>query len=683
MWAALLAALTGLGLVLDLRDVELSQLVDTVTRETGETVILDPSVTGRVTIIAEDELSPKEAREVLQAALLLSGYAMIPAPGGSYKVLRVESARGQAPFGPAGTADDSSDRLLVTLVRLESADARTLETMLRAGIIGAGLVFALPDTNSLILATTQAQIARLLAIIRALDEATATELRVLPLRYAQADATRTQIQEAIGSEASDEYRLIADARTNSLIVEGSPGRVRQVQDLLQTIDMPAPGRGELHVVRVRNADSESLATQLLSLRSGQVGQDALSGRDYDVVADAPTNSLLIRANPSVFGALSQVISELDHQPPSVVLDISIFEVDTSTSLQLGFDALIPLLVPDAPGDAVGVTLIGTLASLAAGGALQPGPFIARVVGEPILIPFIDENGVPQVLVAPKGAAQLTAAEGEATLLSLMNPHLLAASGEEQRIFTGQNVPIAQSGPGGTSDAFVTSVAIQRADVGVDLRVTPLVHDDNVELDLALTLSSVADSSEQSLAPATGPVLRKLDLRAKIHLVDGAVAMVASTPQENTQVSVAGVPWLSRIPVLGVLFRNTSEKTRRSNVLILAQATLVSTPSDDRAETLLRRLAFERQLERMRPLSTVTEAPYALLVTTRTNRADADAVAQALATHGTVEVVEWRRGDEDRFDVYLIGFTQLPELAAQAVKLRRAGYRPKMTVIVTE
>jgi type II secretory pathway component GspD/PulD (secretin) len=245
------------------------------------------------------------------------------------------------------------------------------------------------------------------------------------------------------------------------------------------------------------------------------------------------------------------------------------------------------------------------------------------------------------------------------------------------------VPIAQSGPGGTSDAFVTSVAIQRADVGVDLRVTPLVHDDNVELDLALTLSSVADSSEQSLAPSIGPVLRKLDLRAKIHLVDGAVAMVASAPQENTQVSVAGVPWLSRIPVLGVLFRNTSEKTRRSNVLILAQATLVSTPSDDRAETLLRRLAFERQLERTRPLSTVTEAPYALLVTTRTNRADADAVAQALATHGTVEVVEWRRGDEDRFDVYLIGFTQLPELAAQAVKLRRAGYRPKMTVIVTE
>lgn len=695
MWAALLA--TGLSLVLDLRDVELSQIVDQVSRETGETVLFDPSLSGRVTIIAEDEVSPAEAREILQAALLLSGFAMVPGPGGAQKVLPLETALQEAPFGPP--LEGEGDRLLVTLLRLEAADARSLQTTLRT-LVGRGLVFAHAPSNSLILATTQSRVARLLAIIRALDQAAATELRVLALRYADAASTAAQIEatfpaEQIGPRA---YRVIPDARTNALIVEGSAGRVRDIEGLLRTLDVPTSGRGELHVVRIVNADAEILAEKLNALRGGQQGEDPLAGQDYDIVADAPTNSLLIRSTPYVFGIVSEVISELDRQPPRVALDVSIFQVETSTSLQLGFDALIPLLVPDAPGDAAGVTLVGSLASLAAGADVDPGNFIARVAGEPIVIPFVDENGVIQNLLVPKGAAQLRAAQGEATLLSVMQPHLLAASGDEQRIFAGENIPIPETGAGGAEDAFVTSLAIRREDVGIDLRVTPLVREDNVELDLAITLSAVAPVAdavattsgfgelEDALTPpqtAQGPILSKLELQAKIHLVDGAVAMVASAPRENSAESVAGVPWLSQIPILGNLFKSTSTSTRRSSVLILTQATIVSTSADDRAETLLRRLALERQLARTRPLSTVTQAPYALLVTTRTSRADAEEVAAALSPRGPAEIVEWRLGEEARFDVYLVGFFELPEMGATAIALRRAGYRPKMTVVLTD
>jgi len=155
------------GMVLNFRDAEISAIVAAVARATGQRFIHDTELRGRVTIILADEISPEEALEVLNAALLTSGYATIRGPGGIWKILPIEAAQGAAPWMQHEEAGDSV-RLVTTLVRLESADAEEIARIL-GGRMRASIVLPYARTNGLIISATEDRLAEMLVSVRALD----------------------------------------------------------------------------------------------------------------------------------------------------------------------------------------------------------------------------------------------------------------------------------------------------------------------------------------------------------------------------------------------------------------------------------------------------------------------------------------------------------------------------------
>jgi general secretion pathway protein D len=237
-----LRARAGEGLVLNFRDAEIAAIVETVARSTGQRFIYDSELRGRVTIILEDEISPEEALEVLNAALLMVGYATTPGPGGAWKILPIEAAKGAAPWMHREPSSESAG-LVTTLVRLEAADPEEL-----ARILGqesrSTIVLPYARTNGLIIAAPENVLAGMLDLVRALDQASATVLEVMPLRYADAAASPASSMSCSAGTRCGAWRIVVATR-NSLVA-GRRAR-RRVRRYVEMVDVKRSDSG-FHVV---------------------------------------------------------------------------------------------------------------------------------------------------------------------------------------------------------------------------------------------------------------------------------------------------------------------------------------------------------------------------------------------------------------------------------------------------
>jgi general secretion pathway protein D len=670
----------------DLPNADLPRVIEEIARATGTRIVHDPDLRGRLTLALTTPVTRDEALEILHAALLALGFAMLPGPDGLFRVLPVTDARSIAPLRAVEELSES-DRLVATLVRLESADANEVARAVDPRSPFGTMVQPWPRSNSLILASSESRVRRMLQLVRALDRAAKSELRVVPLRWARAVRAAEQLDAAFPTDgpSGPRQKIVADERTNALVLEAPPERLRAMQRFLATLDTPAPGRGRVHVVHVKNADAEALAQRIQEIAGDE--RSALPADAFQLVADPPTNRLVVVSDPDVFGPIAETIAELDRVPRHVAIDVALIEIDHSRDLALGLDALFPLMeLPDEVGDPIWLGAIGDPlgAAVSDPGAL---PFVARLTRDPIAIPFVGPDGIPTTVVIPATAVQITAAEGNARVTLLQRPHLLASTGEEQRIFAGEQVPIPASttaaAPGQTQTAagFVTRSAIERTDVGVDVRVTPIALSERVvELEIEIRLSSVSATAAATSAEL-GPTLAKAEVQGRIRLWDGAVALLAASPRDDLERSVAGVPFLRDIPILGWAFKTVRDRRLVRRVVFAVQATVLESPGALAAEGIRRRLAFEREQARTRPLAALSDAPYALLVATFPSRADAERTAATLAgLGGTPHVVAWEDGGQPVFDVYLADLREIAAAGPLAFALRERGFRPALAVL---
>ncbi|MCZ6465298.1 MAG: hypothetical protein O7A09_13265, partial [Proteobacteria bacterium] len=585
--------------------------------------------------------------------------------------------------------DPEAEAPITTLVQLHATSpAKAVSTL--APFLGRGTL-AVPHapTSSVIVSGPERRVARVLGLLRALDEAAREELVVRRLRYSSADKMAEILRTVYGEPVGDRPRLEIwpDARSNTLIVRAAPERMGEIRAHIDRLDRPPSGGGALRVIRLMNHDAEALAQILNSLATAPVASPSagrggaahgLSGRSYTVVADVPTRSLVVRASPETHEAIRRVVEGLDVPLPRVSVDVVIFEVSLEEGLEVGFDALLR-----GGTSAGGGTVAGQIFSNPSGGDLRaPGEdtaetLIGRVTREPLLIPIVNQDATPVDVV-------ITADEREVTSRVVMRPHLRMISGEEQRISVGNNIPVPVASSSGAGNPFQTRQDIQRQDVGITLRIRPTLGQAGaVELELDVDITRVVDSIAGPVEEV-GPTIQQRRLEATVSLEAGEVAMLGMLDAPQTVEVVDGTPWLKDLPGIGFLFRNKREMTRKRRLVIAVQAEILRSFEEDMAETIRRRIAFERAQTRLGGLGVDPNVPYALLVSTRTVESDAEAIAESLALQGREsQVVAWDYDGESRYDVYLTGFSGLPSAASLAMQLRDEGWTPELVVVPSE
>jgi general secretion pathway protein D len=695
---------------------EISQLVEVVARHTGRRYIFGDNLRGRVTITVPGRVSEDEAIALLNAALLLKGFAALPVGEDSTKIVALTETKSGAPLVD-GPLDPERERPIATLIRLEHANVNNVAVALRPYVAATGAALPYGPTNSLILAGTEARVSRLLTIVRILDQAADESIMVRTLRHRSAEmmAEILRVKFNSGPVESKHAGIWSDERTNQIVVQAPPMKLEAMREVIREIDRPVEGEGLIRVVRILNRDADDVAALLEGMQRTSSGggpqastpalaaiRSDLVDRPYSVTVDSATRSLVLASDPETLGVLVEVVGLLDQLPPRIAVDVMILELVRPSGFNLGVDYFLPVLEPSSITDPAVFISSGAssiLSSLTSATSLATGvpsgpaaneSIFGRYTRAPLQLSLDPGVGDPITILVPREDVSFQAGEfsGETTIL--MRPHILAMSGEEHEIFVGNQIPVPTGssstdfGEVGVNGALSNRQIIERREVGIGLTVKPTVGQAGiVNLDLKLEISEIQSSIAGSVEQV-GPTFTQRTIESTLRLSPGDYAVLGTSNGSGESYARVGIPYLMDIPFLGFFFGSVSTTKIENDLLIVVEARVMRSPSEDVADTIRRRIAMERAISRVADLGGLDSEPYAVLLETVDRASKAKLIAEAFSEDGfETEVTDWESTGGRLWDIYLTDFATFELASGVAERLYDVGWKPEVTVLSPE
>jgi len=500
------------------------------------------------------------------------------------------------------------------VVRLENVSAAKLIPVLRPLVPQQAHMAAYAPSNAIIISDIRSNINRIMDIIDRMDRTAIESTEVVRLRYGVAEdivAMLKKLEKSKGEagEADEEATLVADKRTNSVVVTADELNLQRIKDLIRYLDTPLEQSGNVKVVYLEYANAMDIAEVLSRVMQNITaldndGQKARSSSSHSTIeADEGTNSLIITADADEMPSLEAVIARLDNRRGQVLVEAIIVEMEITEGQELGLQWLF---ANDSGmfGSNISTSKGQQQRNAALAGAILPDDNTSNDIGVRDLagalsqIPgttfgwgVVDDNLSMSVIL---NALQT---QGNANILS--TPSLLTLDNEEAYITVGQQVPFVTgsytstgANNGAVQNPFQT---IQRENVGVTLTVTPQVNEgDSVVLDIIQEVSSIS----QQILVASDVITNERKIETKVLARDGDIVVLGGLVKDDVQDSQQGVPILQDIPLLGRLFRNDVVSVTKSNLLIFIRPTIVR-DDDDLAGATADKYRFirDQQLER--------------------------------------------------------------------------------------
>lgn len=555
---------------LNLKAADIGVLVQTVSEITGKSFILDPRVEGRVTVISAKPQTPAEIYETFLSVLRVHGFAAVSA-GNMIKLVPDAVA---AQDGSVGNGGGGPDALVTRLIPLHHVSADDVVKLLRPLAPQQATFTANPGNNSILISDRAGNVERLIQLIRRMDTASDAEVEVLPLRHASAAEVARTLTTLDGNGAnSTGSKLIADERTNSILLSGDRANRLRLRSLIAHLDTPLDGGENTQVVYLSNARAEDLVPILDSVAATLTGQSGAEGatKSATIQSHAETNALIITAAPAVFRDLSAVVRQLDVRRAQVLVEAIIAEVTDELADELGvqwqstnFDGERGYIggsnFPGAGGlGGIIGAMTDPLGALGGSGGLNMG-----WVGGRVTVP--GPNGTELNLFQIGALVKALRGDGRANVLS--NPSVVTLDNTEAQFKVVQEVPFLTgqyTNTGGTSSQPTNPFqTVERKDVGLILTVTPHINEGTaVRLEIKQEVSAIAST----VSGAVDLITNKRELTTSVLVPDGGLLVLGGLKEEETRESMQGVPGLSRIPGLGHLFKSRSAQRKKRNLMI--------------------------------------------------------------------------------------------------------------------
>lgn len=571
-------------LTLNLKDADITTLVNTVSKITGKNFVIDPRVKGRVTVISATPMNKSEIYDVFLSILEVHDFATVPV-GDIIKIVPSSKAKQRSVPTIRGSNTVSGDQFVTRIIRVKNVAAAQLVPILRPLIPQQGHLAAYPSKNVLIITDHAENVNRLARIIARIDRVSNSEIEIIPLSHASAsEVVRivTGLSKTTGGKANKQQQVTfaADPRTNSILMSGEASARLRYRALISHLDTPLETDGATHVVYLHYAKAQDLVTVLTgiskTISSGKKVKGARAsgggglGNNVNIQADESTNALVITAPPNVFRSLQRVIKKLDIRRAQVLVEAIIAEVTLDRTRELGVQWAIDGS-PSGTG-AVGVinfagsgSIVSALASIQAGGAPS--------FGEGATIGFGKFNSSTLNF-----AAIVRALSNDADSNILSTPNLVTLDNKEAEIVVGQSVPFVTgefSSAGGTSNSVNPFRTIQRQDVGLTLRVTPQINEgDAIKLDIDQEISSVIASS----AGASDLTTSKRSIKTTVMIDDGQTIVLGGLIDDTLQQTHQSVPLLGDIPLVGRLFSYDRTTKQKRSLMIFIKPTIIKDAS---------------------------------------------------------------------------------------------------------
>lgn len=564
---------------LNLKDADINAVISTVSEVTGKNFIVDPRVKGKVNIISSRPMGKNEVYQVFLSILEVHGFSAVPS-GNIIKILPNASAKQSAlPIVTDGDPGEG-DELVTRVIELSSVSAAQLVPILRPLVPQQGHLAAYAASNILIISDSAANIERLAQIIKRIDAPSSDKIEVIPLSHASAsDVVRilsSLEQQSKGKSAGQVDSapvLIADERTNSILIGGAhSGRLR-IRAIISHLDTPLATVGNTRVVYLHYARAKDLVPLLTGVSdSVQQNGKGAKGGDGDarvnIQADESTNALVITAPPSMFRSLEAVINQLDVRRAQVQVETIIAEVSENMATELGIQWAVDGSVSgqgpvgltnftSSPGSNLG----------AIGGALASGSVPSLDPGLTLGVGLFNSTTM-------NFSALVRALKGDGSTNILSTPTLVTMDNEEAEIVVGQTVPFitgSYSGTSGNTTPTNPFQTIKRENVGITLKIKPQINEGNaVKMDIEQTV----DSLSASTAGAADLITNTRSIKTAVIVNDGQTMVLGGLMEDDVKESEQKVPLLGDIPLLGWLFKYKTTTSDKKNLMVFMRPVII-------------------------------------------------------------------------------------------------------------
>lgn len=565
-----------------LKDADIKAFISQVANITGYSFVIDPRVKGKVTIDSNTSMSKEDVYEMFQSVLQVHGFAAVPA-GGIIKIVQQNDTKQEGGMPTALRNTEQSEQLITQVIQIKDTQALDLVPILRPMVAKYGHLAGVKSANALIVTDHASNVRRLEKIIERLDGSGVSELEVVQLEEAWVgdivDILTSLDPEKVSeggktkeaSGVAGRIRVVADERANRLIIRGEKSAREKIKNLILSLDKPSKFSGKASVLRLQHADAEEMA-ELIKNLMGEVKDEkgksqATSG--VSIHADTGLNALVIRAEPSAMTEIKEVVSQLDIRRAQVLIEAAILEVSGSVDNRVGVQTAL------VDGDAVangssdtplsatsfsdaGTSIIDMITGIASGTSL---PISSGLT----LGGAGDVEGVDFAFL-------IQALESVTNTNLLSTPSIMTLDNQEAEIIVGQNVPFVTGQQTSTSSDSNLFNTIERKDIGTTLKVIPHIQDGKfIRLEVEQSTESVSTTTVEGQADL---ITNKREIKTQILAEDGEIIMLGGLIRDAVEETESKVPFLGDIPLIGWLFRSSSQEHVKQNLIVLLKPSVI-------------------------------------------------------------------------------------------------------------
>jgi general secretion pathway protein D len=586
-------------------EIELKELITWINTIVCKTVTLDQRVvatTRKVTILAPSKMTPQEAYRLFLVALATIGYDVVP--GKYLKVVESQAVKRENLPLHVGGRVDANEHVLRYAYRPTYAQPETLVSAFTALKSDAGDVQLIG--GMLLITDRGTHVDKMLSLAKLIDVPKGSDgIYLLPVKFADATKLVDKLNQLLGlgkdvsaapaapTKPGEPVRvapvavavpskIVVEERTNTLIVTGSANAYERVRALVEGIDVPLEieGGASIHVYRLGSSIAEELAKTLESLISGQQRTTpprpnapaapnapqppapiapgpaglptALEGQ-VRVIADKPTNSLIVMSSGRDYFALKDVIRQ-------VYIETVILEVSAGSSLDLGTSSHGG--IPGLPGMMLGGVQLPPLSTLSLGTGDVPSlptGLVGALLGKEmpgsrtLFGKSIPSYGVLFQAMAGNDHAKLVSA-----------PSIIGVDNEETVHRSGVNISYDRGTSTFSGNGLTTTNNLERKPLELKLWIKPHVFvDDQVMIELRLDSEDLGgtDSNKQ-------PIWTNRNIETRVVVRDQQTVVIGGLTQERETNVASKVPLLGDVPILGHLFKYTRKTKRKTNLLVM-------------------------------------------------------------------------------------------------------------------
>jgi len=579
------------------KDADITQITEAVAAATGKNFIVDPRVRAQVTMISSTPMSPAAFYEAYLAILQVHGFIAVQS-GEVIKILPDANARQIPSIDLPDHVSSTSDEIVTQVIDVKNVSAAQLVPILRPLIPQYGQLAAYPASNILIISDRANNVNRIIRIIRRIDQVGDQDVEVIPLQNASsAEIVRvinSLYQGQAAAEGGQAAKVVADERSNSVLVGGDQSQRLRIRALIAHLDTPLESGGDTQVRYLRYADAEKIAPKLKEQITGVAQASATGGaagansptaqaeKSAMVWADTQNNALVITAPPKIMRAVMAILDKLDIRRPQVLVEALIVEVNSGKTAELGVNwaefskgnGTVPAasFVNPVGGSSI-VDLAGQVANIASGSATATLP-----TGTTVAVGRIAAGGL-------NFAAMLRAIRNDTDTNVIATPSTMTLDNQEAEIKVAQEIPFITgsfSNTGSTNNGQVNPFqTVQREEVGTILKVTPQIAAEGNSVVLKISIESSSVGAPVSNVDIT---TNKRTITTNVMIEDGGIVVLGGLIQNESTKGESRVPFLGSIPLIGLAFKTRTGSSTKNNLMIFIRPKILRDPLQAAYET---------------------------------------------------------------------------------------------------